>query len=139
MQQIKQFDHINMTVSNLDESLSWYRRVFGFQQVERGEKEQGRWSIIRSGEAMLCLYERPQRRFLEPYDESIVHNVNHFAIRITDQDEWEAVIQKEDLEIKFGAAIDYPHSRSWYLIDPTGYEIEVVYWHQDQIRFPDAA
>ena len=31
-----------------------------------------------------------------------------------------------------------PHSRSWYVTDPTGYEIEVAHWNGDRIVF-DAA
>ena len=25
--------------------------------------------------------------------------------------------------------------RSWYIADPTGYEIEVVRWEKDEVRF----
>ncbi len=29
----------------------------------------------------------------------------------------------------------YPHSESWYVNDPTGWEIEVALWDNDQVRF----
>ena len=38
-------------------------------------------------------------------------------------------------EVECGGAQDWPHSTSWYIRDPTGYQIEVVYWHHDEIRF----
>ena len=135
MKQIKHFDHLNMTVDNLTESLDWYARVFGFELVERGDREAGPWAIVRSGEAMLCLYERPKRTFESAYDAD-THGVCHFAIRITDKDEWESVMQREQIRLDYeDQAIHHSHSTSWYVLDPTGYQIEVVYWNDDEIRF----
>jgi len=34
--------------------------------------------------------------------------------------------------------VHYAHSHSWYVAEPTGYEIELVVWDDDTIRF-DAA
>ena len=79
MKQIKFIDHLNMTVRNLDESLDWYARVFGFEWVESGEREGVRWAIIRSGEAMLCLYEYPDRIYEGPYAEVPHHGIRHFV------------------------------------------------------------
>ncbi len=135
MKQVKHFDHLNMTVRNLDESLDWYARVFGFELVEAGEREEGRWAIVRSGEAMLCLYERPTRTYTSAYGDAPHHGICHFAIRITDKDEWVSVIEREQIQVQFDDAIDYPHSTSWYVLDPTGYQIEVVHWNADEIRF----
>ena len=39
---------------------------------------------------------------------------------------------REGLEVE---EIVYPHSRSWYVYDPTGYEIEVVSWKGDRVAF----
>ena len=135
MKAIKQFDHVNMSVNNLEESLDWYRRVFGFHAVESGEREDGRWVIVKSGEAMLCLYERNLAPLQSPFNKAPRHGINHFAIRISDIQEWESVVEREGVEIGFGENIRYPHSTSWYVLDPTGYEIEVVHWDDDQIRF----
>ena len=134
MKEIKFFDHLNMTVRNMDESLDWYARVFGFELVEDGERKGVRWAIVRSGEAMLCLYEHPNRIFDGGYD-GPRHGIRHFAIRITDKQEWESVIEREQIQVQFDDAVDYPHSTSWYILDPTGYQIEVVHWNADQIRF----
>jgi catechol 2,3-dioxygenase-like lactoylglutathione lyase family enzyme len=32
-------DHLNLTVRNLEESIAWYGRVFGFKKVEGGPPE----------------------------------------------------------------------------------------------------
>ena len=86
MKQVKHFDHLNMTVQNLQESLEWYRRIFGFTLVESGERDLGPWAIVRSGEAMLCLYERAGRTYEIPYGDGPHHGICHFAIRITDRE-----------------------------------------------------
>ena len=35
---IKHLDHLNLTAANLEESLQWYRDVFGFEVVEKGDR-----------------------------------------------------------------------------------------------------
>ena len=63
------------------------------------------------------------------------HQINHFGFRITDKKEWVERIKKYDLSILFGGPIQYPHSTSWYLEDPSGHEIEVSYTENDSMVF----
>lgn len=132
---IKHLDHINMTVNSFQESASWYQRVFGFEVVETGVQEGRPWGIIRSGEALLCMYEAPDRSFADRFElgKQGRHGVSHFAFRIEDQEAWTATIKSEALEILYDGAVVWPSSTSWYLVDPTGYEIEVAHWKDDQI------
>lgn len=132
-------DHLNLSVRDLDESIAWYARVFGFARVEDGVRDGTRWAILRAGEgageAMLCLYHQPGFRFLEN-DELVrhgVHGIRHPGFRITDEARWREILEREPLACE---EVAYPHSRSWYVSDPTGYEIEVVRWEDDRVRFP---
>lgn len=125
-------DHINMSVENIEESISWYKRVFGFEEVERGTTSRGGdFAIIKSEEAMLCIYEK--KGFKNPQKSEDVHRTYHFALRIKDRSQWEKIIKDEKVEIDH--TWQYPHSYSWYLFDPSGHEIEVVAWNEDQIKF----
>ena len=130
---VKHLDHLNLSVDDLAATADWYGRVFGFREVERGVCEDGTpWRILHSGEALLCCYEHkkgPARR------EHGLHGINHFSFRLTDEPAWRETVKREHVRIGYGAAIDYPHSRSWYVIDPSGYEIEVVVWKDDTVRF----
>ena len=36
-------------------------------------------------------------------------------------------------------AVAWPHATAWYVLDPTGYEIEVALWDDDVVRFPAAS
>jgi catechol 2,3-dioxygenase-like lactoylglutathione lyase family enzyme len=80
---------------------------------------------------MLCVYEHPE--LAAPDGDGRHHRVRHAGFRIRDREAWEAVLEREKLENEF---IPYPHSESWYVTDPTGYEIEVVHWKDGRVRFP---
>lgn len=135
--QVKHLDHLNLSVNSFEESKDWYQRVFGFTSVEEGLRNGKRWGILKAGEALLCIYENPTRTFLDgdELESKRLHGVNHFSLRILDPGEWERTVQKEKIHVHFGGAYEYPHSTSWYINDPTGYEIEVVYWNQDTVNF----
>jgi len=114
---IRNLDHVNMTVRDFDETVDWYRRVFGFELVE--DKV------------------HPQREHLDRFElgDRDLHGMAHFGLRITDADEWLETVEREKVRILYDGEITWPHSRSWYVNDPTGYEIEVVLWSDDEIDF----
>jgi len=87
---IRNLDHVNMTVGDFDETVDWYRRVFGFELVEDKVTDRVRWGVIRSGNAMLCIYEHPHRKHLDRFklEDRDLHGMAHFGFRITDADEW---------------------------------------------------
>ena len=130
-------DHLNFTVRDLKESIAWYRKVFGFELVERGNNGDSPYAIIKSGDTMLCLYETQERKFLDRFKmtDRNIHNINHFALRVDDKEEWERVVEENNIEVDFGGEYRYDNSSSWYINDPTGYQIEVVLWDDDEIRF----
>jgi hypothetical protein len=59
----------------------------------------------------------------------------HFGLRIADEEAWLETVDREKIEILYGGEIAWFHSRSWYIKDPTGYEIEVALWEGDQVAF----
>jgi catechol 2,3-dioxygenase-like lactoylglutathione lyase family enzyme len=133
--QVLKVDHINLTVRNLEESLQWYGRIFGFVKVEGGTGASGGpWAIVRKDDLMLCMYEAPHRRFVDgdQLTKEKIHGVYHFGIRITDKNAWEKTLSDNAIE---SYRWQYPHSYSWYINDPTGYEIEVAHWDNDVVSF----
>ena len=130
--QIRNLDHLNLTVRNFDEAAAWYERVFGFTVVERDTMDDGLpWGVLRAGDSMLCIYERPDHVFLDRFElrERKLHGMAHFALRIDDEPAWLETVEREGIEVLYDGAVKWPHSTSWYIKDPTGYEIEVVRWH----------
>lgn len=141
---ISQLDHLNLTVRSFDDTLRWYRGVFSFELVEEGVQSNGvRWGVIRSGDAMLCIYEAPKRRFMDSdkLGRECIHGIAHFGLRVADREAWQRALGDEALITRYGEVTSwrYPHSMAWYVTDPTGYEIEVVLWDDDKVRFDHAA
>jgi len=134
---VKHLDHLNLSVHSFKEAADWYRRVFGFEVVESGVWKGQPWGVLKSGEAMLCAYESPERKFADgdKLKSSHLHGVNHFALRITDRNEWCRTVARENVHVEYGGPVAWPHSTSWYVRDPTGYEIEVVSWNDDTSAF----
>ena len=57
-----------------------------------------------------------------PLRRSVDHSTQrifHFGLRVDNEDEWKAKIKKHDLKLYYGGKIAYPHSRSWYIRDPS--------------------
>ncbi len=123
-------DHVNLSVNNLEQSIQWYNKTFGFEVVEKADHKGTPYAIIRNQENMICMYEYPDKA---TPNESQTHKIYHFGLRVRDQKQWEAHIEKANIELDH--VWDYPHSKSWYLFDPSGHEIEVCYWHNDTIQF----
>lgn len=131
---VKHLDHLNLTVADLAATEAFYGTVFGFTVQERGFYNGAPWSILRSGDALLCAYEHPDFQTYRPRLAHI-HGINHFSFRITDRNAWVAVLEAEGLELLYGGETRWDHSTAWYVADPSGYEIEVVLWNDDHIAF----
>lgn len=117
---IKNIDHLNMNVSNLNRSENFYKKVFGFKTFEEGTSSKGKpYSIIGLPERIfLCLYEG-----LENQKEVVV---NHFGVHIENFDKSIEKVKNEGLELLYGGVINYESSRSAYIADPDGNEIELT-------------
>ena len=72
---------------------------------------------------------------MEDLDATGRHGVRHFGLRVTDGEAWERTLRRERLELFWDSPVQYPHSTSWYVKDPDGYEIEVALWNEDRVAF----
>ena len=130
MSHVKHLDHLNMSVKNLKESIDYYQNLFGFSVVESGTQTSGPWAIIKAGDAMLCLYEDRDTWNAE------AQGLKHFALRITNEEHFLKQVRALDIAFSYEQQ-NWKHSTSWYVYDPSGYEIEVVVWNDDVIRFEE--
>jgi lactoylglutathione lyase len=131
-------DHINLTVGDLKNSIEWYKKVFGFELVESGTTPQGiKWGIVAFNDSMICMTEYPGRAVADKVEDKSIHQIYHFGIRVSNLQQWQKTVQDHKLRFYHGGEIEYPASRSWYVHDPSGHEIEVSYSVSERMQFPN--
>lgn len=128
------FDHINMSVLNLAESIDWYQRVFGMEVLKRGSKPTHDWAIIGRDDTMVAMNEFPNGGRVDGLFSGTA--LEHIGIRVDDEAAWRKIVEDNNLELFYGGVNEYAHSRSWYVRDPSGHTIEVSYSDTPTLTFP---
>ena len=155
----KRLDHVSLTVRDLDQAVTFYTRVFGaevayrmgpFDAAEIPKMEDGRdWTEAhinvpgaRLKIAMLKLpdgmgmelfeYEKPGDAATKPPRNCDVGS-RHLCIEVDDLDSSVEYLRQHGCTPMAGSidALDgpCPPSRSWYVLDPFGNQIELVEYH----------
>jgi lactoylglutathione lyase len=122
MLQATGFDHLNMNIRNFKETTDFYQNHLGFKIVEEGKSGRGNdYKIIGiPGKLYLAIYESNDSSL----DKGQSH-INHFGIHIKNYDVALAYIKQKKIPYQYGGHVDYGDSRSIYIMDPNGYEIEL--------------
>ena len=107
-------DHINFYVKNLDESVAFYRNLFGFEIKQEQPEENSR--IIGNDAVKLCLYEDPEKAH--------PGGIGHFGLHVQNFSDIIEKCMAMNVPMPYGV-VDWEKSRSVYIIDPNGYEIEL--------------
>ncbi len=112
-------DHVNMKVKDLAQSVKFYKNLFGFEikQEENANKLDAPSKIIGNDTIKLCLYEVP--------DMSPEGGIAHFGFNIANFNQVIEKCKELDVEILYGGIVDWEKSKSVYIVDPSGYEIEL--------------
>ena len=115
----RMIDHINMKVKNLDESVEFYKNLFGFviKQEENQNKIDTPSKIIGNDSIKLCLYEIPNM--------SPEGGIAHFGFNVENFDEVISKCEELGVEILYDGVINWEKSKSIYIVDPSGYELEL--------------
>jgi len=107
-------DHANMNVKNLEESVDFYSTLFGFELKKDQPDQQSK--IIGNETIKLCLYERPEL--------VLTKGINHVGFHIENFDEVVEKCKALNVTMPYGV-IEWESSKSVYIIDPNGYEVEL--------------
>jgi lactoylglutathione lyase len=112
-------DHVNMKVKDLDASVKFYKNLFGFviKQEENENKIDVPSKIIGNDSIKLCLYEVP--------DMTPEGGIVHFGFNVENFDEIISKCNELGVEILYGGVVNWEKSKSVYIIDPSGYELEL--------------
>ncbi len=112
-------DHVNMKVKDLAQSVKFYKNLFGFEikQEENANKLDAPSKIIGNDTIKLCLYEVP--------DMSPEGGIAHFGFNIDNFKDTIEKCKELGVEVLYGGIVDWEKSKSVYIVDPSGYEIEL--------------
>ena len=112
-------DHVNMKVKNLAQSVEFYKNLFGFEikKEENPNRIDAPSKIIGNDSIKLCLYEDPQM--------SPEGGIAHFGFHVENFADIMEKCNKLGVEVLYGGPVEFEKSRSVYIVDPNGYDIEL--------------
>jgi len=112
---VSSIDHINMSVKNLAQSVEFYKNLFGFEIKKEQPEEKSK--IIGNDNVKLCLYEDSE---MKPEGA-----IAHFGFHVENFDEIMKICTSLDIKIYYDGPVQFEKSRSIYINDPNGYDIEL--------------
>ena len=112
-------DHVNMKVKNLEQSVKFYKNLFSFEikQEENVNKLDVPSNIIGNDAIKLCMYEVP--------DMSPEGGIAHSGFNVENFNEIIEKCKEMRVEVLYDGVVDWEKSKSVYIVDPSGYEIEL--------------
>lgn len=127
MLNVSRIDHLNMGVKNLKQTFEFYHKLFGFEVLEEGlsRMNSAPYAIIgKSGVGVLCIYERGENKTRKDDYGDIA--VNHWGFHIANFEEALDAVKKLNVPYEYDGVITQGQSRSLYIEDPNGFEIELT-------------
>lgn len=114
-------DHLNLNIKDIEKSKKFYKDVFDLEEKEKGISSAGNpYTIIgKKNGFYLCLYESIKG------NEVPIGFLNHFGVHITNFDEILPKLDERGISYQYGGHVEYERSRSVYIVDPNGIEIEI--------------
>ncbi|MGI9567681.1 MAG: VOC family protein [Nitrosopumilus sp.] len=113
-------DHVNMNVKNLEQSVTFYKNLFGFE-VRKENNSPNKLDvpskIIDNDSINLCMYEDPQI--------SSRGGIANFGFHIENFDDMISKCKELNVEVLYGGPAEFEKSRSVYIKDPSYYDIEL--------------
>ncbi len=117
-------EHVNHTVKDPDELAALFCRLFDWKVRWAGEAlNNGRTVHVGSEDSYLALYTHENATETRSRNPSVINNLNHLGIVVSDIDEIELKVKEEGYEPINHADYD-PGRRFYFMIDEL--EIEVV-------------
>ncbi len=116
---VTSMDHINMRVKSIDETIRFYRDLFGFEVRKEDNQNKGGMpsKIIGNDSVKLCIYEDPGM--------SPEGGIAHFGFHVEDFGRIIETCGRLGVEVLYGGPVEFEGSRSVYIRDPSGYDIEL--------------
>ncbi len=135
MFQLRQLDHVAITVSDLPRSIEWYRAVLGLER-----KPQETWgdypAFVCAGDTGIALFPADLPNPVAAPDDRTALIMRHLAFR-TDRKNFEqaqGALRRRGIDFRYQ---DHEVSYSIYFQDPDGHQIEITTCDLPENQSPD--
>ena len=109
-------DHLNLDVRDFKETFEFYNKVFGFELL--ADQPERNCQIVGNEHVKLCFY--------QVFDLELGQGLNHLGFHISNYDEIIEVCKTLGVPVLYeGTEKVWEKSKSLYIEDPNGYEIEL--------------
>jgi len=116
-------DHFAVNVTEMDRSVEWYQRVFGFSVLKRWNTT----TMVGRGNMKVGLFLRPKATAIGDIDQTVA--ITHVAF-LVDGDKFDDALKKvQAMGLKVEGPEDTGIAYSFFLSDPDGHQIEVTTYH----------
>jgi methylmalonyl-CoA/ethylmalonyl-CoA epimerase len=139
------FHHIGISVANLDESIAWYEKMLGFEEITRMEQgatiKQMKIGHIQRGNCYIELFEVAGAKPLpdyrrDPNADLAVHGLKHFGLQVDNLQAALKELRAKDVEVAM-EPIDTPGVAFAFIRDNSGNAFELIeYKNQDSAGGP---
>ncbi|MEV4949018.1 VOC family protein [Streptomyces sp. NPDC053755] len=122
-----QTGHVGLNVTNLEKSLPFYIRVFGFEILAEGKDDSQRWAFLaRDGRLMLTLWQQSQESF--SVGAAGLHHLSFQVDSIEDVKAAEAVLRELGADFAHDGVVSHGEgagSGGIFFADPDGIRLEI--------------
>ena len=119
--------HVGLNVTDLERSLPFYVRVFGFEVQAEGKEPGRRWAFLgRDGRLVLTLWQQSDSAF--PESSAGLHHLSFQVDSIEEVRAAEAVLRELDAEFRYDGIVPHAEGMSSggiFFTDPDGIRLEI--------------
>jgi glyoxylase I family protein len=126
-------DHVAVSVSNLETSVNFYGRNFGFacERVIEMAQGKGKVAILKNASLAIEMFAYTEAVPLPDYRKDIDSDlktlgVKHFALNVADISSAAAFLKRNGVEFLSEIAVGLRGSRRFFVKDPDGIAIEIT-------------
>ena len=124
-------EHNRFVVSNLEDCVSFYQNLFGFEISWEGKQPTGeRWVHLKKGEMYLSISQAvlPKNKRIIPEDYSIMNGYQHMGWVVQDIEDYKNVLMENEINYK---EVKTEVGNHIYFFDPANNEIELTQYKRN--------